>query len=296
MAKIKSGFPGERAIILPLSIVEDYQKTELGNLLYITDIGFYPNALFHYRKRARHESKQFILIYCVDGMGWVEIEGVKTKMDTNQVIILPKNNAHAYGSNEKKPWTIYWIHFDGNNAEFFASSLDKPMTICSDNNSRIEERIRLFDEIFETLKNGYSKNNLMYSMVCLLHFLSSIKFLETYRNCTNVSGQVHDEVTLSIHFMRENLHRKLKMNEIAEYVNLSVSYLSAIFQKKTGFSLMNYLSHLKIQQACHYIDFTDMKMKQIAQKIGIEDAFYFTRLFTKIMGMSPTKYKRTKKG
>ena len=296
MIKIKSGFPGERAIILPPSIVDEFQKTEFGNVLYMTDIGFYPNAMFHYRKRSRQENKQFILIYCVEGMGWIEIEGVKFKIDTNQVIILPKEKAHAYGSNEKNPWSIYWVHFDGEMGKYFATDLEKPKLICTENNSRIEDRIKLFDEIFDTLKNGYSNSNLMYSVVCLIHFLSTFKFLEVYRNSTNSSKQTNDIVTRTIHFMRENLHRKIQLKEIADYSGLSVSHLSALFLKKAGFTLIGYLAQLKIQQACHYIDFTDLKMNQIAQKIGIEDPFYFTRLFTKIMGMSPTKYKNTKKG
>ena len=44
------------------------------------------------------------------------------------------------------------------------------------------------------------------------------------------------------------------------------------------------------------LDNTDMKINQICYKVGMEDAYYFSRLFTKMMGMSPKEYRETKKG
>jgi len=56
MVKIKSGFMGERAIVLPAPIIEDLKNDGLGCLLHITDIGFYPKADFHFRKRTKEEA------------------------------------------------------------------------------------------------------------------------------------------------------------------------------------------------------------------------------------------------
>lgn len=50
-----------------------------------------------------------------------------------------------------------------------------------------------------------------------------------------------------------------------------------------------------MQQACLLLDTTDMKINQICYKIGIEDTYYFSRLFSKIMGMSPREYRKSKK-
>lgn len=296
MAKIKSGFTGERAVILPIPVVNDYSTTELGSLLYITDIGIYPKADFHYRKREKKEVMQYVLIYCAEGEGWYEIESQTYKVTANQVFILPKNKAHSYGSNRKQPWTIYWIHFDGQAASYFAEDLSKPMLISPQNDSRIEERFKLFEEIFSTLRNGYSKSNLEYSTTALFHFLGSIKSLTAYRNCTHCLSQQKDIADEAIHYMRENIRKRLSLKQIADYLGISSSHLSSVFQKKTGYSPLNYLSHLKIQEACHYLDFSDMKINQISLMIGFDDPFYFSRLFSKVMGVSPSDYRSRKKG
>ena len=53
MPRIKDGFKGERAIVLPAFLIEELKQDPLGSELYITDIGYYPHAYFHYRKRAK---------------------------------------------------------------------------------------------------------------------------------------------------------------------------------------------------------------------------------------------------
>ena len=296
MARIKSGFPGERAIVLPQSIVQEFCQDELGRLLHITDIGFYPKAVFHYRDRSAAEALQNILLYCIDGEGWVEIKGNYHKLSPDEVVILPKGESHKYASNPKKPWTIYWVHFDGEMASYFASDMDKPIKINPEKDSRIKDRLELFEDIFSILKNGYSQLNLDYSTTVFFHFLGSLKFLSAFRKSLSDRQPNHEPIDDAIHFMRENIQRQLNMKEIAEYTGFSVSHFSTLFRQKTGVTPLNYFNQLRIQTACHHLDFTDLQINQIAMTIGFDDQFYFSRIFHKIMGCSPSEYRKRKKG
>lgn len=296
MARIKSGFPGERAVVIPSSIVQEFKRDELGKLLYITDIGFYPKAGFHYRKRTANEALQYILMYCIDGEGWIEINGNKQKLCSGEVIILPKNTAHSYGSSTENPWSIYWIHFDGSLASYFSCDMDKPMQIRTAKDSRISDRLELFEDIFTILKNGYSRHNLNYSITVLFHFLGTLKFLNAFRRSLSDRQSNPDMIDEAIHFMRENLQRQIKLAEIADYVGLSVSHFSLLFRQKTGFAPLNYFNQLRVQSACHYLDFSDLQINQIAGMTGFKDPLYFNRIFTKTMGCPPKDYRKRKKG
>lgn len=296
MVKLKHGFKGERSIILPPFVVEELKTEILTKELYITDLGYYPQAKFHFRERTDKESQQYILIYCVEGEGWFILNNHKHVVRQFQFFILPKGYAHSYGSNADHPWTIYWIHFDGDHAQFFAEGFNKPTDVSPSLNSRIEERIDLFDEIFSTLSKGYSKNNLIYATTSLFHFLGSIKFLGEYRENAKTTDKVQKTIDVAIHYMRENIERKVTIQELAEHVGTSSSRFSLLFQQQTGYPPLKYFNQLKIQKACHYLDFTDMKVNQISPKLGFDDAFYFTRIFTKTMGISPTDYRAKKKG
>ncbi|WP_235526157.1 AraC family transcriptional regulator [Pedobacter sp. Leaf216] len=89
----------------------------------------------------------------------------------------------------------------------------------------------------------------------------------------------HDEIEKSILFMQEHLNETLSHSKLASSVNLSNSHYSAIFKRKTGFPPIEYFNHLKIQKACSYLQFTKLRIKEIAFKLGIDDAFYFSMFF-----------------
>lgn len=296
MAKIRSGFSGERAIIIPSSVIDEMRNDVLGSLLHITDIGFYPHAGFHYRKRTSAEALQYILIYCVDGEGWFETDSKRHIVKADHFFIIPKGVAHTYGSNPNRPWSIYWIHFDGEKAAYFAEEQQIPTRIPPERNSRIEDRLHLFEGIFTILKNGYSKNHLDYSISCFFHFLGTLKFLSAFRASQSSKDNQSDILDDAVHFMRENLHKKLSVADIANYVGYSASHFTTLFHQKTGMAPVHYLTQLRIQQACHHLDFSPMKINQICALTGFDDPYYFSRIFHKTMGCSPSDYRKKVKG
>ncbi|WP_455672986.1 AraC family transcriptional regulator [Phocaeicola sp.] len=296
MPRRKEGFKGERAVVLPGFLIDELKQDPLGRELYITDIGYYPHATFHYRERSREEANEFVLIYCVEGEGWFELDRHRYAVASNQFFILPEQKAHAYGSNADNPWTIYWIHFNGDKAAFFSADFDRPRNITPQEDSRIKERLVLFEEIYSSISSGYSKNYMLYATTSLFHFLGSMKFIGEYRDCGSMQNNCKDVVQIAIHFMQENLNKTIRLADIAAEVKLSVSYLSSLFEEKTGSSPLRYLTYLRIQEACHYLDFTNLKINQISPLVGYEDSLYFSRLFTKTMGMPPSAYKAKKKG
>jgi AraC-like DNA-binding protein len=86
----------------------------------------------------------------------------------------------------------------------------------------------------------------------------------------------------------------LSLKEMADFSGLSVSHYSFIFKKKTGFPPLEYFNHLKIQLACQYLLFSEMKIKDIGEMLGINDPYYFSRSFRRIMGVSPKFYRESR--
>ena len=68
MVKLKDGFTGERALVLPRIIVDKMEEDPLTSMLHITDIGYYPKAKHHFRER-KEPINQYVFIYCIDGAG-----------------------------------------------------------------------------------------------------------------------------------------------------------------------------------------------------------------------------------
>lgn len=293
MPHLKDGFKGERAIVLPRMIVEQMESSPLSAALHVTDMGYYPRAAHHYRARTSGIG-QYILIYCTDGAGWCVAGGVRHSISANQFVILPAGVPHEYGADKENPWTIYWIHFKGTLASSYVTGCASPVTLNPGVQSRINQRIALFEEMFNILKLGYSRDNLNYVSSLFHHFLGSLCYWVQYRN-----AESHADDTLLesvVHFMNEHIERKLTLADMAAFTGYSPSHFSSLFCEATGQSPMAYFNQLRIQRACELLDFTDMKVNQVCFKVGIEDPYYFSRLFKQVMGCSPREYRREKKG
>ena len=286
--KKKSGFTGEEAIVLPAKVIQQCLSTPLVSSLFITDIGYYPKAEYHYRER-KNGINQHILIYCIDGKGESVIDGKKFIIKATNFLIIPSEKRHVYFSDKENPWSIFWMHFRGENADVIADLLYKKM--LDENNVLIQndQLIGLFRNIYKSLQLGYSLDNMLFSSITLYQFLSEFIYGD---NKNKINQDLNDKSFNGvIQFLKSNIHRSLTLNEIASVYNLSPSYFSNKFKETTGYSPIEYFNHLKLQKACHLLRFTNLRISEIANEIGIVDPYYFSRLFSTHMGVSPKQFR-----
>lgn len=273
-------------------MTEFLTKDQVTRQIYITDIGFYPKAKFHYVERPGGIS-QHIIIYCMEGRGWIEIDKKKMEISPSQFVAIPAGKAHKYAANEKDPWTIYWIHFKGEIAAYIVELILQNSTNYKPDLTYNENRIKLFEDIYSNLEKGYGQDNLRYVNMIFYHFLSSILYEDKFNYVDNKKEE--DVIALTIALMQKKIASIVSLQEFANFAKLSVSHFSAIFREKTGYSPIEYFNHLKIQKACQYLLLTNMTVKEIAGRLGIDDQYYFSRMFSKLMGYSPIEYRKRNK-
>ena len=256
---------------------------------YLTAIGYYPHAIFHDRER-KLGSNQYILLYCTEGRGNIYLQGKNIEVEPNTFFIIPKNVAHHYKSSPQDPWTIYWVHFVGEYADYLYSAyMEKKTDLLSIPYDEL--RIQNFENIFNLLDNSFKIRDLEIINIKLLEFISAF----IYHKEINPVHEDDDVVTHSIIFMKNNINILLSVNDLAAQQHLSVSHYSRLFRSKTGCSPCQYFNQLKVQKSCQYLYFTDRNIKEICAELGFEDPYYFSRLFKKLMGISPAKYKNQHK-
>lgn len=284
---------GRQRIEIPKPLLKSHIQNNVWlKQLHLCSLGYYPQAEGHYTYRKKGLPENF-LFYCVDGNGWYKIEDKLYEVGPSEFFILPQHVEHSYGSNDKKPWSIYWIHFGGELLPHFNSLRTvqehyKPAYITSN-----EEIFVQFHKMYKTLELGYSNDNLLFANMLLPHFLSLFVYSAKH-SMANVQEK-KDCVDNAILYMREHIHENISLPELSRSYGYSTSRFSDIFKQKTGYSPIDYFIQMKMQKACQQLDLTDFSIKEVAVQLGFDDPYYFSRRFSKVIGMPPTRYRSVKK-
>lgn len=285
-------FTGDRSVVLSKRQLKNIKENPLINGLFITAIGFYPHAKHHYRKRKKG-IQEYILIYCIDGNGTILIDNKEFELQPNSYFVIPSHKAHTYWASKTNPWSIYWLHFEGERSSYFKDYFGKVNNIKQSSKSRIDDRIKQFNECLTTLESGFSRENINYANLNLNGLLASFFYIETYRAAKGHRGT--NPVDQAIFFMQQNINKTIKISDISDHVKLSESHLTKIFRNKTGTSPMDYFINLKMQEAIRLLISQSLKIKEVAYRLGYNDQYYFTRIFTKHIGTSPGTFTKMNK-
>jgi len=107
------------------------------------------------------------------------------------------------------------------------------------------------------------------------------------RNIKNI-----DIIRKTREFIRANYKKKIKLEDISKAVYLSPYYLSHIFKKETGSTILEYLTKVRIEEAKRLLENTSWNTTRIAFEVGYPDQSYFCKVFKKLEGISPYKYRK----
>lgn len=95
-----------------------------------------------------------------------------------------------------------------------------------------------------------------------------------------------------ITYIQLHLEDDLSLNELATHFQKNPSVLSNSFSKETGQTLTNFVHQTRIQEALRLFHSTDMSVSQVATAVGYQDFSYFSKVFSKIVGVSPREYRK----
>lgn len=291
--KKRDGFAGELLISIPQNVLAGaIQKGQiLPHQLYVSHIGYFPKALYHYCQRPQG-CVDNILFYCVQGKGYYTLDGHTFTLNPNQYVIVPATDKPlVYWSDTEDPWSIYWVHFTSDALQAF----NRAYHIVPEQGPQYiphnEKGIRIWEEMYENLSRGYSPENLMNTNLCLYHLIATFVFSQQQNQ--NSSSPEKAIIRETIDYMKNNLDKTIRIEDFADLNKYSVSHFSKLFRLTTGMSPIEYFIHLKMQKVCQLLYTEDSRVKQIAALLGYDDPYYFSRLFKKYMNTSPETYRKS---
>lgn len=178
---------------------------------------------------------------------------------------------------------IFWVHFKGDMAQSFLGDLQftKSMSVHTEENLSV-----YFKAIIHALT--YKKPHYLKTAA---HNLISVLLKVSHCIAENASGNEKFDYIISL--MNNPEHNKMSLSEYAEMCSLCPSQFIRKFTMYTGQTPIRYKNEIVMKKAKWYLAYTNYTVGEIAELLHIENVYYFSNLFKKHTGTSPTKYRET---
>lgn len=239
------------------------------------------------RKSGRHD-----YLFCYVAKGAMKVNFDNTDHYVKQgFFLLPPDLPQDYNNIENTgEFELYWIHFTGHGAAEFLMQceLDAPGIY---NTGPMNELPNLFEILVREL-NFKKLNFEIMTESTLMHILSvAARRVNSLKH--NVKEVTDIRMQKALEYIYLNYGSKISIQELADYVNFSPSRFSALFKKSFGLFPLQYIINYRIKRACDLLRHTDISITEIANMVGFEDSLYFSRIFKKQTGFSPSQYRNS---
>jgi AraC-like DNA-binding protein len=242
------------------------------------------------------------LTYILSGKGKYLVEGKVYDVEAGDVIICNPGVKHQnILVNPKEPTVEFFAGFTG----FHFKNMPPNSIILKDGSyvlhTTTESKQEIAKHCYEMIAENESaqigkyfmlKAHLMQILLLMIRDITEVEE-RTQKGCTFESYNKSYAVKKIINYLNENYENKISLDQIAHNMYLSPVYISKIFKEETGESPINYLIKIRLEKAKDILLNSDGgSIKSIANSVGYEDVYHFSKLFKKYYGISPLYYKK----
>ncbi|MCX0391288.1 AraC family transcriptional regulator [Clostridium perfringens] len=234
--------------------------------------------------------KNAVIHYVTKGYGTFKFNGKVYNLKQGDIFILLKGMQVEYVASIDDPWEYYWIGFSGSNANEYLNrtSITNSCVANCKENSKIQQIILNMCEISKTYNPSSSDDILLLKELYSLLYALIEEFPKPFEY---KDKELHTYIQDALNFINSNYMHSITVQEIADYVNLSRSYLYKMFIKNLGISPQRYLINLRMYKATLLLKSTKLPIGEVASSVGYSDSLLFSKTFSKHFSMSPLNYR-----
>ncbi|MFW5829963.1 MAG: helix-turn-helix domain-containing protein [Planctomycetota bacterium] len=248
-------------------------------------------AAGHFERRPHHRiftrSRLFdVLMLCTEGRGWLSVEGRRHAVGRHDLVWARGASPHGYGSETERPYSIVWCSLQGSDKDRLLAkcglSADRPIVRLADGARIAREWRRLVDCLVA-----------MPGLPAIVH--TSASMVEIFCRLgleRSQPGKQEDPLVLGIlELMEQHLDGELSLADIAAACGRSIQYCCRRFNAAIGDSPASYFMRRKIQCAQSLLA-DGQDVASIAEQLGFCDRYHFSKVFKRITGVPPGRYRK----
>lgn len=255
---------------------------KLSDDLYVVEIG-YNRVPKGYKQTMNRDV--YILHYVVDGGGKL----LGSRFDSDRGYLIVPNELEIIEADSEQPYESYWIMFKGSGAK-------RILSLCGLEHHNSVFPFSAGKECAQIIRKAlFDLDTANYSEEAALLQAAFYQILALHLKDSSAADSGSESPARQIRrFINNNYYQKIEFTALARRFGYTRNYISTLFKNKYGISPSDYLANLRIEKAKELLtDSTEnLSVGQIALAVGFSDALYFSRLFSKKTGVSPSKYRQ----
>ena len=283
------------------------------SLLHLQEVGSLSAIRPHTSKREKLQS--YLCFMVEDGEGELVYEGQKYELRSGDVVFIDcrKAYSHSTGMNPNAGlWSLRWCHFYGPSMPaIYAKYCERgglPVIRGADVSVDLARGADMGRR--DDVSCGADVSQYAAILTDIYTLASSSDYIRDMR----INGKLNDLLTLLMEsswhreahtnapkkmeisrvksFLDEHYEEKLSLESVASHFFIDKHYLARLFKEQYGVTLVTYLQQVRITHAKRMLRFTDKSIEEIGLECGIGELNYFSRVFKKLEGVSPSEFRR----
>ncbi len=233
----------------------------------------------------------FQLLYVASGKAYFDFGEDKPREVTagNMILFLPRQEQHYTYYGKDRP-EVYWVHFTGSDVKNILKRHQLPLDEQVFYTGTNPAYAYIFKEMIQELQTcaiGYPQMLQMY-LRQLLWLIQRSRLEER----PVISSHIHQEMEQARRYFQDHYNEAISIEDYAASRNMSVSWFLRNFKQVTMKSPMQYILSIRINNAVTLLETTNYNVAEISAIVGYDNPLYFSRIFKKQKGISPTDYRK----
>lgn len=241
-----------------------------------------------------HEPSSHEILHIVNGHCELEFsDGSSFKASSGDTLLIPSGRLHRDRFERTENLDIFFISYAWDASDGFIECFTPDIFLNADEKTLSEVKL-IFDMIRSSRRDGYEKTHLLNS-VRLAHILAlGFSLVAPFDSSSEMK---HDSVPrreqlaeAAKRFIARHFRENIRLEDVAGYLHVSPSYISRILSSDCEFSFNGYLTSLRMAEARKQLLQDGCCISDLAHFLGYDDANYFSKVFRKATGVSPSRY------
>lgn len=235
---------------------------------------------------AKSGAPYYDMCHLIKGSGIYTLDGVDYVIRAGDTFVAYPMQEQCIRSDGETEWEYVWVGMNGNTVPQLLQRMgfsESAPVVYTGASEQIKSLHRAMHD---------NRGNSLSEILCMTGYLFQI-FSVLIKATDSNKRTVPDLLERALNYIHAHYHEELRVQDICRAVNTSRSWLYRSFKENVGFSPLDYINHQRIMRSCYYLADSNLSIAEIAAKCGFQDPLYFSRQFSQVMGLSPTKFRKT---